>query len=276
MSAARHLKMPPEGFMKEAIKVVETANEKGVVLRVMGGTACRIHSKELCSLHDALERKLSDLDFAGYSKQRSEVIKVMEELGYLQDRRTTMIAAVYMDRFIFKNPKNGLVADVFFDKLAMCHTIDFRGRLEVDFPTIPLAELLLEKMQIVRIENKDFKDSIILLKGHEVGNGDKETINSDYIGELLSRDWGFYYTVTTNLKKFKDSLPKFSLLKEDDQKAINVKIDKLLEAIKNKPKSLRWKLRAKVGTSKKWYQEVEEVYGIEDIYKSKDEERNMH
>jgi hypothetical protein len=268
MSASEHLKIQPEVFMKEAARLVEAANDKGVVLRVMGATAYRIHSKEQCNLHDALGRRISDLDFAAYSKQRKEVMKVLEEGGYLQDDRTAMIAAVYMDRFIFKNPKNNLVADVFFDKLVMCHTIDFKGRLEVDFPTIPLAELLLEKMQIVRIEDKDFKDAIILFMGHDVGKGDKETINSDYIADILSKDWGFYYTVSTNLNKFKDSLPKYSILKESDQKDIRAKIDKLLEAIESKPKSLSWKLRAKVGTSKKWYRDVEEVYGIEEIYKS--------
>ena len=40
---------------------------------------------------------------------------------------------------------------------------------------------------------------------------------------------------------------------------IKTKIDKILDAIEREPKSMGWKMRAKVGTKKKWYTEVEEV-----------------
>ena len=79
--------------------------------------------------------------------------------------------------------------DVFFDRLDMNHIIDFKNRLELDFPTISLADLLLEKMQIVQINEKDIKDTIILLREHPVEDPDKETINANYVASLLAEDW---------------------------------------------------------------------------------------
>ena len=95
--------------------------------------------------------------------------------------------------------------EVFFDKLEMNHTISFNKRLEADSPTLPLSELLLQKTQIVKINEKDIKDIIVLLRAHDVGKRDNETINLEALAQAgLISDWGFYYTVTTNLQKVKD------------------------------------------------------------------------
>ena len=129
----------------------------------------------------------------------------------------------------------------------MNHVIDFKGRLEVDYPTIPLADLLLEKLQIVHINEKDIKDSILLLLEHDVGEGDKETINMKRITKIMAEDWGFYYTSTTNLKKIGTFLPKYTNLTDEQRLAITSKIEKLLQGIENEPKKLGWKVRARVG-----------------------------
>jgi hypothetical protein len=141
----------------------------------------------------------------------------------------------------------------------MCHDIDFKGRLELDHPTIPLAEMLLEKLQIVQINEKDVKDVIILLREHEIGDKDEETINAKYIAKLLADDWGFYYTVTTNLNKIKNLLDDYNELVENDKKLVESRIDNLLNIVEQKPKSLGWKMRAKIGTKKQWYRVVEEI-----------------
>jgi len=113
-------------------------------------------------------------------------------------------------------------------------------------------------MQIVRINEKDIKDTLALLLEHEMGKSDKETIDVELITKTLSEDWGFYYTVTTNLGKVRTFMDTYKLT-EEDRAVINKKLDTLISAIENQPKSLRWKLRAKVGTKQKWYNEVEEV-----------------
>jgi hypothetical protein len=150
-------------------------------------------------------------------------------------------------------------ADIFFDKLEMNHMIPFTDRLEVDSLTIPLVDMLLEKMQIVHINEKDIIDTIMLLREHVIGDGSPETIDKRYLAALLSDDWGFYHTVTTNLKNVEDRLTIYPELSAEDQKDISSKIETLLEVLEKEPKSLAWKLRSRMGTKTKWYRDVEEM-----------------
>ena len=245
------------GFVDEATKIVDAAKERGVILRVLGATAVRIHCPKFSNLHDGLQREITDIDFIGYGKQNSNVLKLLEGLGYEADKRMRMFQ--FLGRYILENPTNKRHIDVFFDKLEFCHTIDFKGRLELDYPTVTLSDIFLQKMQIVRINEKDIKDVMVLLREHNVGKQDKESIDSDYISGLLSKDWGFYYTITTNLGKVHAFLPEYHGLSPEDRSDIAGKIDSLSDAIEKREKSVRWKIRAKTGTKQLWYREVDET-----------------
>lgn len=230
------------------------AKERRIVLRLLGSTAFVAHCKQFSHLFGKLKRELTDIDFAGYSNQYKEIKAFLGSIGYRDNPTVTML---FSDRIKFTDNQNRVV-DIFLDKLSMCHTIDFKNRLELDYPTIPLADLLLEKMQIVQLTEKDAKDVLVLIREHEIGRGDNETINSEYISDLLSKDWGFYHTVTTNLKKVRDEFtPKYEFLGENDRSFIITRINALISAIDAKPKSMKWKLRARTGTSQRWYQEIE-------------------
>ena len=254
MSVPPHL---AEGFVEEATRVVDAATERGIVLRIMGATAVRIHCPKFSYLHDALQREITDIDFIGYGKQNSSVLKMLEDLGYAADKRMRMFK--FLGRYLYENPNNQRHIDVFFDKLEFCHTIDFKGRLEIDYPTISLGDIFLQKMQIVQINEKDVKDVIVILREHDIGGESKETIDSDYVSGLLSRDWGFWYTVTTNLGKARAFLPGYQGLSLEDRSDISAKIDKLSEVIEKREKSFGWKMRAKTGTRQRWYREVDET-----------------
>jgi len=119
--------------------------------------------------------------------------------------------------------------------------------------------MLLEKMQIVQINEKDIIDTIMLLREHGVNGDSPEAVDVQYLARLLSNDWGFYHTVTTNLQKIQDTLSKYAELSAEDRNDIIEKIQKVLKAVEDHPKTLSWKLRAKVGTKNKWYRDVEEV-----------------
>jgi len=153
---------------------------------------------------------------------------------------------------------DGLKVDVFLDKLEMCHTINFDGRWNVDSPTIPLAELVLEKSQIVKINEKDIKDLLVLFLSHELSDGDKDTINSKHIAGTLSKDWGFYYTVTMNLDKVLNLMSNYGGLDNSQRQTITRRVTDLRQEIEKHPKTLAWKIRAKAGTKKKWYGDVED------------------
>jgi len=246
-----------EELVQEAVRIVDYFQKNNVTLRMLGATAFRFHCKS-SYLFKALKRELTDLDFASYGRESTNVMKLMAQLGYQSDSRMVMLRNV-LDRYIFENKARGYHADVFFDKLEMCHTIDFKGRLEIDYPTVGLAELLLEKLQIVQITEKDIKDLIVLLLEHKIGRGDKETINGSYIAEILSKNWGFYYTATNNLHKLIEVVPNYKVLRLNELEKVESQTRSLLNIIEKEPKSIGWKMRAKLGTKRKWYTEVESV-----------------
>ena len=162
------------------------------------------------------------------------------------------------NRYYFEHPDTGLGVDVFMDELYFCHRIPFGGRLELDRPTIATADLLLEKMQIVELNLKDITDTMILLLEHPLGarSDGPEAIDATYIAELLRDDWGFYYTVTMNLDKVGRFLPENTALTALQAEVISARLAELRTLIEDAPKSRRWRLRAKVGTKKQWYQDV--------------------
>ncbi len=250
--------METELIISEAEKILELAKSQNLLLRLMGACAIKLHSPDYGQLYGKMGRSLSDLDFASFSKESEKIERIMTHLGYEQDRR--IVAFHELQRNFFFNNNSRIKADVFYDKLSMCHTIDFKGRLELDYPTITLSDILLEKMQIVRITEKDLKDSVILLLGHEIAESDGDTINPKYISKLLANDWGFYYTFTLNSNKVKEYANKLTqVLSESERQNLSSKVDSLRKRIEEEPKSFKWKMRARVGPSVKWYDEVEDL-----------------
>ena len=242
-------------IVDKGVSLVDSARDEGLILRLLGAVAFQIHCPKFRYLSEKMQRTLTDIDFAAYGKQRQGIVQFFKKnkVPQLHEDITALLP-----RMIYQDP-SGLTIDVFLDRLEMCHTINFTGRLETDQWTVPLAELLLEKLQIVRINEKDIKDVIMLLREHELGQGDKEVINSGYITELLSADWGFYHTVELNLRKIDAVILNHNALTDEDRQDVHAKIDSLLQTMEGTPKSLRWKIRAKVGESQKWYTDVEEV-----------------
>jgi hypothetical protein len=253
------LALSKANLINEAVKIAELGESKGIPLRLMGALAIYVHcSDEAKAFHEALSRQFTDIDFMT-TADREKVKKFFLEIGYKPRERFMAIMAEA--RHIYEKPELGIHVDVFFNELDMCHKIDFRKRLLIDYPTISLADLLLEKLQIVEINEKDVKDVIVLLIDHKIGDKDeKETINIEYIADLLSKDWGFYYTVTTNLNKIKKLVDSYAqVLTQNKVEDVKNKIDIILDKIEKKPKSMGWKMRAKIGTKTKWYKEVEEI-----------------
>lgn len=243
-----------DSFLEEATRIVEAGKERGFVLRTMGACAVKTHCPKFIHLHNSLGRELSDIDFMSYSKFSRETKTLLCELGYIPNER--FIALHGKKRHIYIDESQQKKIDVFFDKLEMCHTIDFRGRLEFDYPTIALADIVLQKMQIVEINEKDIIDTIVLLREHKVGETEDETVNAKYIAKTLANDWGFYHTTTSNLNKVKGFLEVYRTLTVKDRAQVTDRIGKLLQAIEEEPKPLKWRMRAKIGTKKKWYTDV--------------------
>ncbi|HYB84528.1 MAG TPA: hypothetical protein VED86_04295 [archaeon] len=246
-------------MMSEGTRLIEEAKKRDIHLRLLGAIAFQFHCPKFSYLSAKLDRILTDVDFAGYSKERDATMKMMREFGYADEPAVTTLFG--HRRLVLDNKSNGVHIDIFLDKLEMNHDIPFKDRLDLDELTISLADMLLEKMQIVQLNEKDFIDTMMLIREHEIGeNGNKpETIDAGYIAKLLASEWGFYYTVTTNLGKVQARLAQYGELSAEDREDITGKIGKLLKRIEEEPKSFSWKMRARVGPKSKWYRDVEEV-----------------
>lgn len=241
-------------YVDRALELVEAARARGLELRILGSLAYRLHCPANLALFEQMKRDLTDVDLAGRSDQRREVRSYLEERGYVIDQ--DLLVTTEGKRYAFADPGSAMVVDVFFDELYFCHPIPLRDRLELDFPTITPTDLLLEKTQIVEINPKDIKDSLVLLLEHPLGP-DGDAIDAGYVARLLAADWGFWYTVTRNLERLRRSLDD-GLLTAEQAAIVTGRIDELERAIEGEAKTARWKLRARIGPRRRWYQEVAE------------------
>lgn len=255
--------------LDEALRIVGLADSRGLLVRLMGGMGIRAHVPQWTHRTRRVE---VDLDFATRGKDRSAFFKLLEDEGYTADRRHNALFGGSQGYFV-DVPRRRPV-DVLVDKLEMCHRIDWSDRLAASSPTLPLAELLLSKLQVVKINRKDVLDALVLLAEHPLGQDDGvddarhglQSFNVPRIVRYTSTDWGWWRTVTGNL----DTLEQFIAtdLTADDLDLGNgraVRHDPLAQvralrtAIDDAPKSTRWRMRSVVGERAPWYAEPEEV-----------------
>ena len=249
-----------EDFYTERTRILEALGQpenRQIVMRLIGALAFRTHCPQYGYLQDALGRVFTDIDFATYTKHVKDVGRVLTELGYEEDKMVTRLFGE--GRLLFHDPKFGRHIDVFLDRLDFSHILPLVGRLEVDNPTLPLAELLIEKMQIVQLNEKDLIDTIMLLREHPIGDNDHETINVHVICRLAGNDWGLWRTLTDNLAHVSERLDQYQQLSSEDRQVVRERITSLLSAIESTPKTMRWKVRSAIGDKVKWYKDVEEL-----------------
>lgn len=255
--------------LAEALRIVDAADRQGLLVRLMGGMAVRAHAPAW----PARTRRVDvDLDFATRSRDRAAFYSLLEAEGYTLDRQHNALFGSKQAYFV--DVARNRPVDVLVDNLEMCHRFEFAGRLAASRPTLPLAELLMSKLQVVKINRKDVLDALVLLAEHPLGPDDGApdamhglgTINVPRILSFTSNDWGWWRTVTGNL----DTLDQYLAveLTPEDLDLNNGRevlfdpsgqVAALRAAINEAPKSTRWRLRARVGDRVAWYTEPEEV-----------------
>lgn len=276
MSIKRHpVTIELDQFLAESRAIVETARNDDVVVRILGGFAIFIHSDH-CNEGRNLQINagrlgegkpaFTDLDLIGYSKQYGKIRDVLEKKLHLKPDR--MINALYGDsRLVYYHPAADFPIDVFFDKLDFSHEVSFgeknNGRLEFDYPTLDLADLMLEKLQVHDINRKDLIDVAVLILGHDFSeNESKDSVNARYISKTLANDWGFWYDATQNLehvKSFCKQLIEEGRLTNSSWSTVESRIAYLKNIIQEEPKTEAWKVRSRVSVLKPWYRVVEDL-----------------
>jgi len=237
----------------EAERLLDHARRDGTTLALLGGVAVRLHAADVPA---CLGREYKDIDFAVPKGRGGDADKLLRAGGY--EPEITFNAMMGKERMLFHDTAHGRQVDVFVGSFRMCHEIPFGNRLTAGERTVPLAELLLTKLQIVELNEKDVRDTMLLFHGHDVADHDGDAVNGARIGELCANDWGLWRTITANLTRCREHLTDYPLA-DPDLERIGGRLDAVLERIEEAPKSRGWKLRAKIGERKRWYELPEEV-----------------
>jgi hypothetical protein len=249
MTAVGEPRQDPVG---EGTRIAGVAAERGVGLRVIGGVAVAMRCPS--AARPPLRRVYADIDLATVGAARDDVAELLVELGYTPDREFNTLHGHH--RLFFWDQRNERQLDVFVDEANLCHTIDFRPRLELSPLTLPLADLLLLKLQIVETNEKDYIDICALLADHDLSDDDSG-IDSPYIAGLAASDWGLWRTlgmVAERAAAFARALPGF-----EPGEGVAERLERLHRELDTVSKSRGWKLRARVGEKKRWYTLPEEV-----------------
>lgn len=247
--------MPLDNIQEEALRVVQTAQQQGITLRLLGGLAVRLHS-ESAARHRSLIRPYPDIDFATPNKQASKIEKLFDELGYVPNKNFNLFNGDV--RLLFYDEPHSRQVDIFVAQFMMCHKIPITERIGADALTLPLAELLLTKLQIFEMNEKDIRDVCALLLDHPIGENDDETINVLRIMQLTGDDWGLWKTSMLSMGKVKRYLETVEMEPAEHDR-LRARLGGLEAAMQTSPKSMKWKMRDRVGEKMKWYELPEEV-----------------
>jgi hypothetical protein len=246
-------------MLSEGRRLIDAARSEGLTLRLLGGLAVREHcdSVELC------ERDYSDLDMVARARQARGLVALFARFGYAENFEVSAATANAELQFVRPCEHRGGPGtepahaddhiDVFLDTFRMDHVIDLSRRLQIEPYTVSLSDLLLTKLQIFRLEEKDLRDIVTLLADAEVGTDDAPgLINGGYVGKLCADDWGLFYDVATNLSRVDERAATFGL-SQAQVAHVRHGVARLIAALDGAPKSMRWRLRARVGTRKMWH-----------------------
>jgi hypothetical protein len=231
-------------LLKEAISLVDRARGEGIDARLLGGLGILHHDPALEARGGS--RVINDIDLIVPAGQHRQIARVLVAAGYAPEERFNALNG--HRRMVFHGPEWDL--DVLVGIFEMCHRIDMSRRISLDYPTLPATDLLLTKLQIVKLNAKDAGDIVDLVAAHPLGEGPGDQIDLAYLRALVRDDWGLWRTVTGTIETVDAT---------DPPGAVSDRLRELLGALQASPKSARWKLRARVGDRVAWYVLPDEV-----------------
>lgn len=243
-----------EELQRYASELLEKAQSSSIPsLRLLGGVAVR-RLFPVPAAHPPLERTCKDLDFAVGRRDAKGLVEVFRDCGFEADRHFNALHGA--TRLLFMAGE--LQADIFVSEFSQCHKLPLESRLRTIEETLPPADLLLMKLQVVRINEKDLQDLCVILLGADIGDDDgSSAINMDYVSALTSQDWGWFTTCTDTLDKVRQYAS--TTLEGAKRDIVVEKLHGIEHKIMERPKSLKWKIRNSVGRKVPWYQLPEEA-----------------
>ena len=243
---------PLDDPVAEGRRIAEEAGHRRSPVRLTGGVAIALRCPSAGT--PELQRVYADIDVVVRRRDSGSVGAFFRELGYEPDREFNALHGAR--RQLFWTSDRSRQIDVFVDRFEMCHRLDLQDRLDIHPETLSLADLLLTKLQVVETNEKDLVDMATLLSDHAL-TGDESGVNIEYISRIASSDWGWWRTITMVAERAAIFAEELNLhVGEHD---VPSQVRKLVSALSETPKSSRWKMRARVGDRKMWYELPEEA-----------------
>jgi len=202
------------------------------------------------------DREIADLDFLTTRRAGRAVEELIEGAGWKPERQFNALNGAR--RLLFEDAQSGYKIDIFVESFEMCHKLPLVERLTTMDETLPGAELAMTKLQIVALNAKDRGDLYCLLHALDVADHDDHALNAARIAELTSGDWGLHHTVELNLERLRNGLAE-SPFDAAEQSLVGERISAVEQAIGGAPKSRSWRMRARIGEKRPWFDEPEEV-----------------
>jgi len=247
---------PLAGVQDEARRILGLARDQGITVRLIGGTAVaqHCHGEQL----PALRRSCADIDLVVRRADQRALRSLLQAAGYQPD---AMFNAIHgATRLLYDDRANGRQLDVFVGGFKMCHRLDLDDRLGLDQATLTPADLLLTKLQVIEVNEKDLTDAASLLLWHEVADERSgDVVGIDRLIAVTSHDWGWFTTFTDNLGQAGRAAA--ALLPDAEAAVVQARAGQIARAVGDARKSVRWKARARIGRHVPWYEIPEEVGG---------------
>lgn len=257
---------PPPPLLGEACALLDAAEAEGTPLRLLGGVAIRVLLG--ARIDSRFSREMGDIDFITTRRAAHAVESLLTRHGWEPERQFNALNGAR--RLLFLGGDRAGKIDVFVERFQMCHALPLAERLPVRGQTLPAAELVMSKLQIVALNTKDRDDLYALLAALEVTDADfataagadpgepLDTIDASRIAALAGADWGLHHTFELNLERLRASAGEAGL-GEELAALVQRRVVALQQALHDAPKSRAWKLRARIGERRRWYEEPEEV-----------------
>ena len=193
----------PTDVRQEARRLAAAIVDERAPLRLMGGLAVWLRCET--ARRPPFERDYRDIDVVAPKRDRKSVSAFLESEGYVPDRLFNALHGA--QRLVYSSSAGPWSLDVIFDELNMSHRIDLRGRLGLPGATLDLADLLMTKLQVWQVNEKDLGDAACILADHGLAvdrPGGADDLDVGRIVGLVAADWGLCHTAERNLARVRD------------------------------------------------------------------------
>lgn len=238
----------------EARELVAAATERELNVRLLGGLGIRVLLGDRFPAE--LERHYGDIDVFCDKRSARGLEQLLPERGWAAEQAFNALNGAR--RMLFHDPHGPAQVDVFVGAFEMCHVLPLGEELGRGELSLTATDLLMSKLQVVSLNAKDRGDCYALLIGCPVADGDPSALEPQRLTSVTSADWGIQHTFEINFGRLRDGLPD-SALAAGQRDVVSSALAKLGRAMEQAPKTRGWKLRARIGERKRWYDEPEEV-----------------